>query len=451
MKLRKSVIWLLICSLLLAFTACNFSSSDTEPYFGSATVGDIETLLDTVGDTVTPDTPPVTSVPSDPEPIGPIKPEMDPIQFDKENIQAMILSEDVVYRMARGGYRYNAWPSVIQDENGVLYSVWSGDRLAHICPFGKTLMKTSTDGGQTWSEKTVINQIPLDARDAGIVYLGNGRLLVTYFTHPAEFYLQEKTSILSYATKMGVYDEVLAKLQSLEAMTPKEGKGGSYIIISDDYGKSWGEPIQSPVTAPHGPILLESGELLYLGREHYSNKYGTGSIVLMSSKDRGETWSFVSSIATPTGMTVNNFWEPHLVQLNDGRLMAALRVQGVEETATSQFTIYLSFSSNGGRSWTKPAPTGISGSPAHLLKLSDGSIVMSYSRRESPCGIRAVISTDNGETWSDEIILSESHSGDLGYPCTVELADHTLVTVFYKLSGNDTKTSIYSVRWSLQQ
>ena len=42
---------------------------------------------------------------------------------------------------------------------------------------------------------------------------------------------------------------------------------GSWVRISPDGGETWDEPLRVPGSAPHGPIRLESGGLLYLGKE----------------------------------------------------------------------------------------------------------------------------------------------------------------------------------------
>ena len=43
--------------------------------------------------------------------------------------------------------RYIGWPSVCRLKNGDLMAVFSGDRAAHVCPFGKVQMvRQGTDG-----------------------------------------------------------------------------------------------------------------------------------------------------------------------------------------------------------------------------------------------------------------------------------------------------------------
>ena len=43
-------------------------------------------------------------------------------------------------------------------------------------------MVRSIDGGKTWSQPETINNTPLDDRDAGILVLKDGTILVTWFT-----------------------------------------------------------------------------------------------------------------------------------------------------------------------------------------------------------------------------------------------------------------------------
>ncbi len=57
------------------------------------------------------------------------------------------------------------------------------------------------------------------------------------------------------------------------------------------------------------------------------------------------------------------------------------------------------------------------GNPPSLVKLADGRLVLTYSYRAAPFGIRARVSKDQGQTWDDEIALrSDAAAWDLGYP-----------------------------------
>lgn len=346
---------------------------------------------------------------------------------------------------AKGMYGYKGWPSVCKDENGVLYAVCSDFRMQHVCPFGKTSMYISRDDGETWSPPVVINDTELDDRDAGIVYSGNGRLLVTWFKHPAEVYLNEYAS--SIISNCG--DIAAAQLESYRELSGNAAMGGSFIRISDDYGITWSEEIRVPISAPHGPNLLKDGTMIYLGKEHYS--YGAEKphvIAAYASKDGGFTWDRLSELDVPDGYTLGNLHEPHVLELPNGRLLGMIRAQGKE--AFHGFSMLSCHSDDGGHTWSTPKSLDVSGSPPHLLLHSSGAIICSYGRRETPFGERALISYDNGDSWRDEyIIFNNAPDGDLGYPASVELPDKSILTVYYQKYGNGEKCSLLYTKWVL--
>ena len=379
--------------------------------------------------------------------------------------------------------QYQAWPSVIADENGVLYAFTSG-RLWHIDPFGHTLMYKSYDNGMTWSEPIIANDTPMDDRDVGAVYLGNGKMLITYFRIAAQDLMADEQTVTTadgvvlkgtrpstkdadgnytfdyirwQNRKYTTPEQVAAVFDYWSTMTEAELEGGCWSLLSEDYGKTWSAPRRTPVSSPHGPLLRKDGSLLYVGRGGYE---GDG-IYAAVSKDLGETWEYLATIHKNGTLL---YCEPHAVELENGRLIVGIRVQGMshniggntyigagfshdgEQIYGSQGTvftigddlvpvhydgegqwqrnrtyyrIYQSISDDGGKTWTTPEmikvedPTGNLelthgypyGTPPHLLLLKSGEIVLTYSTREYDIGQRAIVSYDNGDTWDREIIL----------------------------------------------
>ena len=74
---------------------------------------------------------------------------------------------------------YFAWPTAVRLQNGKIAVGASGYRLEHICPFGKSVASFSSDNGETYTLPAPVIDTPLDDRDAGILSLGNGRMLMT--------------------------------------------------------------------------------------------------------------------------------------------------------------------------------------------------------------------------------------------------------------------------------
>lgn len=354
----------------------------------------------------------------------------------------------IVSRNSEGLFRYQAWPTVCRDGSRI-YAACSGHRLAHICPFGKDLLYHSDDGGKTWSAPRIVNDTPLDDRDAGITALGGGKLLLTWFNHPRAFYLDRRGKLGrdAFGGAEGLTD---AMLDVWAAMPDEHDRPGSYLRLSADRGASWGPAIHAPVTSPHGPLLLSDGRLLWLGKEFFSGQYETGAIYAFESRDGGESWQMLAQLETPEGFDLPDLHEPHAAELPDGRIMGVIRVQHRYDDGRRVFTAAKCFSDDGGKTWTRPELTGVNGSPPHLLVHSSGAVVMVYGRREAPFGERARVSLDGGATFGDELVIGdEAESSDLGYPSSVELDDGRILTVYYqKLPGDPYASILYTV-WDL--
>ena len=89
--------------------------------------------------------------------------------------------------------------------------------------------------------------------------------------------------------------------------------------------------------------------------------------------------------------------------------------------------------------------------PSHLLRLRDGRLLMSYGHRRPPFGNQARISTNQGRTWSEPMIVSgDGAGGDLGYPSTVELEDSTLLTIWYELLSGTSHAVLRQAKWKVE-
>lgn len=351
----------------------------------------------------------------------------------------------IVGRITEGLFRYQGWPTVAKDQKGVLYVASSGHRLAHVCPFGKDLLYISHDDGASWLGPIIANDSAMDDRDAGLVAWGNGQLLLSWFAHPREFYKERETRNPSVLHPLS-----LAARQEWASLDDADHAYGAYIKLSQDGGKTWSQKIRVPVSAPHGPIRRADGSFLYLGRGFYSPDPGylQGRLYAAESLDGGHHWQRLGEVPLPPDIAPERICEPHAVELPDGTLLCAFRVNRLD--AGTDNTIFTTFSQDDGRTWSIPQPTGFQGAPPHLLLHSSGALVMSYSRRTAPFGQRARISHDGGRTWGEELVISqEAPDWDLGYPSTVELSDGSLFTTYYQKFPGDSYPSVLSTHWNL--
>ena len=163
--------------------------------------------------------------------------------------------------------RYLGWPTVACTSESELLVAYSGDRDSHVCPWGKTELVRSCDHGKTWSQPETINNTPLDDRDAGIIQTRTGALLVSWFTSLA---FSEPAPSPEWAR----YAAAMRYARHSEKIPPevRESWLGNWVRRSEDGGKTWQEPVRTVSTAPHGPIQLRDGRLLYVGNNHSTDK-----------------------------------------------------------------------------------------------------------------------------------------------------------------------------------
>jgi len=340
--------------------------------------------------------------------------------------------------------RYIGWPTIVRAADGELLIAFSGDRESHVCPFGKTQLVRSRDGGKTWSAPETINDTPLDDRDAGILVSSKGTVLVTWFTSLAF----EEIAGLKKSVE-GPWRDPIARITSND----RTKWLGNWIRRSADGGKAWGEFIDSLVSAPHGPIELKDGRQLYLGINQRVGSYKSAEpppgqrIAAAESRDDGRTWSRIGFVPIPKGVGSGGFHEPHVVETGDGKLVGMIRHHG----QPGDQVLWQTESADGGKTWTEARPTAIWGLPPHLIRLRDGRLLVSYGHRRPPFGERGCLSRDGGATWdlAHEILIQDAPNGDLGYPASIQLDDETVLTIYYQIDRPGEKTCLMGTVWKL--
>ena len=187
---------------------------------------------------------------------------------------------------------------------------------------GRAEIMRSTDGGKTWSRPRVLIDTPWDDRAPNFCQLKDGTILCSFFTYP------------------GPSATDLARDPARTTLTG--------IIRSFDNGRTWEqEPKRLPVPflfdATDGPIIeLQDGSALICvyGRTMEARH---DMVAFCRSTDRGTTWELLSTLATDHEMS-----ETAVAQLADGRLVLIARPEGD-----------IAWSSDIGRTWTKPVPLGV--------------------------------------------------------------------------------------------
>ncbi len=353
------------------------------------------------------------------------------------------------------------FPTVTQTADGEILAIFSGDRETHHCPYGKSQLIRSSDGGETWSAAETVNNTPLDDRDAGIVALTSGTLVMSWFVTDTREVLEnyrgpvpnkawglwptpkEWESWRRHCDK--IPDDVRKQWVGTKIHEP-------YTRRSTDGGRTWEEPVRSIVMTPHGPIQLSDGSLRFVGIITDEGGEGARTLACAASTDEARSWSLIGTMSVDKRFgETHTFSEPHAVEVDDGRLVCMWRHTPSDKDASQHF-LHQCESDDGGKTWSVIRPTPIWGYPAHLLRLHCGDVLASYGYRREPMGQRACLSHDGCATWDvdNEIVLrDDATSVDLGYPSTVELEPGEMLTVYYQLVPPDEKPTLVATRWSL--
>lgn len=354
-----------------------------------------------------------------------------------ENMKiSLIGNRKIIMSNPDGKHRYFGWPTVTRLRDGLIAVGASGYRVEHVCPFGKGVIAFSADEGETYTDPIPVIDTVLDDRDVGLTPFGKSGLIATSFNNTTEFQrynMPQTEECFDYINSVAPEDEAQAL--------------GVTFRISNDNCKTFGKIHKSPVTSPHGPCVLSDGTVLWVG-----SVYGkTGDIEAYTIDTESGKMTFRSSVSRKeeSGLELD---EPYAIQLPSGRIICHFRVEDCENGI---FTLYQSYSDDDGFSWSEPKQIirNDSGAPAHLLLHSSGLLISVFSRRAMPYGIRAVFSSDGGESWSEEHIIYENTcSDDLGYPSTVELPDGSLITAFYAVEGTeDSPAVIMQQKWTIEK
>lgn len=329
-------------------------------------------------------------------------------EIKQETIRVTNLEPGVVISRPKQMY---AWPGMIKISKEEIL-VAASERKNHLCPYGREVVVRSTDAGKSWTLPEEVYNSELDDRDSNLAIMPDGTVILSWFSSTAfENYWKERGKRVTDKMR----DEVI----------------GSWMSCSKDFGETWESPLRMPVGVHISPNVISDGSLLVIGEE----KGGEAGLSIFKSFDQGKNWQKESMIYCEKfyqeeykrEMLILN--ENHVLETSPGNLIAMFRSNPSEDGS-----LFQAFSSDYGKTWSKPKKTAVWGYPPHLLKLSNGVIMCSYSHRREPFSIRAVFSYDNGLSWdADNIqtLYQWEDEPDMGYPTSIELSPGEIMTVFY--------------------
>jgi len=276
---------------------------------------------------------------------------------------------------------------------------------------GRAMLVRSTDGGATWSKPETIIDTPRDDRSPAIVELPDGTLLCSFFAY-----------------------------SGANAREHPDLAHRTCIIRSFDGGRTWEQKpghLPSPFLcdATDGPpVVLADGSAL-LAVYGTPREGGPEQQAVFRTADRGETWELLSVVKADHELS-----EAGLAQLPDGRLVMIVRPEGA-----------ITWSDDGGRTWTPPATFGMRMYEPGLLALPDGTLVCIHGSYGGG-GLRALFSRDGGETW---IAPAPNHGfavdpSSYGYGRGCLLPDGSVLLAYIHTGGHKTEDARTEAIWSMR-
>ena len=338
--------------------------------------------------------------------------------------------------------RYHGWPTLAARVSGQLLLVCSGGREGHVCPFGRVELMRSDDSGLSWSYPRVVMDGGIDDRDAGVLETSSGAMLITSFTSNAY-----EPMLAAAEAKPGSWDEKrLERWQAAHnrlSRPARKASLGVWMIRSTNGGITWSGRYRSILNSPHGPIELSDGRIFYAGKQLWKGD----KVGFAQSVDDAQTWQYLTDLPVREGDDKADYHELNAIECESGRIVVHIRNHNKKNSGET----LQSHSTDGGKTWSTPRSIGVWGLPSHLQRLGDGRLLMSYGHRRNPLGNQARVSNDEGKTWSAAMVISgDGHSGDLGYPSTVEFADGSLLSVWYERMKNSPNAVLRQADWTIK-
>lgn len=346
--------------------------------------------------------------------------------------------------------QYSAFPHVVRLDGDELLLAFrqapKQDVVRHTHPRSVITVIRSPDLGETWDVGSASQLGAGGGQEFSLLYLGKGVVAGPLAKH-----------VVVPRSESG-----RARIPVTHAHEYAFTSTGVYWARSDSWGLAWRlcdttlipggrwQPSAAPIRLTDGTILCPVYGQAGGGRR---GRHSNISSVVLRSDDGGVTWP-ERVVCARGNRQRRGYGEPALAETGPGRVRALHR--GLADTRDRWPRIWSNESVDGGRTWSKPVNTGIiSGACPRLLSLRDGRLLLTFGRRQSPFGIRAMISEDGGATWGDTAwVLCPCRSPNQGYTSSVELEPGRVLTTFYREHRHDGDprrrvTGIAATAWQL--
>ena len=287
------------------------------------------------------------------------------------------------------------------------------------------VLARSLDGGETWKiERPASLKAPPGMKQAGVPTEGGGREAVP---SPGGFDFTRSGFALT------------ARMASIHT-------GPSRFYVTYDKGHQWQGPFMvpdfdTPGVAARTDYLIDGKREMTIFLTAGKSNRKEGRVLCARTTDGGKTFQKLSWVC-PEPAGEDYAIMPSSVRLSRETILTTIRHRQYIAAWRSD---------DNGATWRmigQPVDDTGGGNPPALLKLPDGRLVLTYGFRNPPYSIRARVSSDEGQTWSKDLMLREDGGAwDLGYTRTVRRLDGNLVTTYYYNTAKERERFIGATIW----
>ncbi len=299
------------------------------------------------------------------------------------------------------------WTDVIRKdpEALALFNNWQKVGLPDIdAPRGgRAHIMFSDDEGASWSRPQTLIDTKDDDRHPTVLELDDGTLLSTWR---------------------------VARFPSV---------GSCQYMLSHDGGETWADAIEldetREIALSNGAAMqLADGTVLYVTYGPFEGTDHT-SVGIYRSTDRARSFQLHSIIEADYHLE-----EPTVAELPDGRLVMVMRREG-----------NVSWSDDGGKTWTQSNATGWDLFDPHLIVAPNGVLALFHGSYKTG-KLRVLLSPDGGQTWHGpaEWLGYSVDPSVYGYCHPIVLPDGTIYLVYLNTGGHLPADARTEALWGLR-
>lgn len=293
------------------------------------------------------------------------------------------------------GTTFDAFGILVQSLSNKIFMIYR-EGAGHVSNDGKIVMRSSTDGGKTFSSRTIIHQevAGIDCRNIAGGVTASGRIII--------FFLKQNNSVPTFYSQGIMYSDDDAVTWS------------TYAPQTYPAGSSGGSPYGNMITIAGGRVAIPYYSVL---------SDGSFATYLKFSDDNGSTWG--GDVLVGSDLT-NGFNEASYAYLDGGVIVCVSRKK--DTLLLRQF-----ISLDNGQTWTSQGdiPSSNASNVAPWLNVyteSSGEkyVALFTSLRGVPQGVNGVVASKTaiitGSTgWLSETrqVLTTSINSDSGYPSVI--------------------------------